>query len=95
MTFGFFASVGFDGAQRRARIAAGPLNETARETLRVVEQNFEKMVGSNLLVVFAEGQRLGRLNEALGAVRVSFEIHVASSSTFLPPHEARKECHAI
>jgi hypothetical protein len=34
------------------------------------------------------------LDKALGAVRVTFEIHIASSSTFLTVLKARKECHA-
>ena len=36
------------------------------------------MFGSELLVALAQGQRLGRLDETAGAVRVFLDIHFAS-----------------
>ena len=38
------------------------------------------MFGGELLVAFSQSQRLGRLDESAGAVRVFFEIHVATPS---------------
>jgi hypothetical protein len=44
-------------------------------------------------MIFAKGQRLSRLDEALGTVRVAVEIHVASSSAFHSP--MRREKNAV
>jgi len=38
------------------------------------------MLGSELLMALAQGQRLSGLNEPAGAVRVFLEIHISSLS---------------
>ena len=43
------------------------------------------MLGRELLVALAQGQRLGGLNEAASAVRVFLEIHGLLPRPGLPP----------
>ena len=43
------------------------------------------MLGGELLVALAQGQRLRRLNETAGAVRVFLEIHSVSLGLPLRP----------
>src|SRR5262245_60997487 len=43
------------------------------------------MLGRELLVAFAQGQRLGGLNEAAGAVRIFLEVHLISLGLSPPP----------
>ena len=50
---------GLDGRKRRARMAAGAINQTGREPLGVVEQDFQEMFGRELLVSLALRERLG------------------------------------
>ena len=83
--FGQFGERGLDRRERLARTAARPVDQSARQPLRVVEQNFEQMLGGELLLALAHGQRLGGLNETAGAVRVFLEIHVVSLGLSLPP----------
>ncbi len=61
--------------QDRARIAARTVDQTAREPLRVVEQNFKDMQGVKLLMALAGRQRLRRLDEAARTLGVLFDIH--------------------
>ena len=65
--------------QRFARAPAGAIDQARRETFRVVEQNLEDMFRGELLVSFADGQRLRGLDEATRALGVIFE------SSFGPP----------
>ena len=62
--------------KRSFGVAAGAANQSAREPLGVVEQNFQNVFRGELLVIFSERQRLGRLNEPLGAVGITVEVHV-------------------
>ena len=80
-----------DGAQRLARIAAGAVDQPARQALRVVEQHFQQMVGGELLVALAKGQRLRGLHEAAGAVRVFLDVHsLPPSACSSRPEGARR-----
>ena len=62
--------------QRRARIAAGPVDQARGQAFRVVEQNLEQVLGRKLLMALALRERLGRLHETAAAVGILFEIHV-------------------
>jgi hypothetical protein len=57
-----------DCRQRLARAAAGAVDQTAGQTLGVVEQDLEQVLGCELLMALAQGQRLRGLNETAGAV---------------------------
>ena len=74
-----------DRGERLARAAAGAVDQTAGQPLRVVEQDLEQMLGCELLVALAQGQRLGGLHETAGAVGVFLEIHGSSLSLSLRP----------
>ncbi len=58
-----------------ARIAAGAVDQPGGKPLRVVEQDFENMFGRELLVPFAQRERLGGLDESAGAVGIFLDIH--------------------
>ena len=62
------------------RTSAGALDQAGRQALRVVEQDLEQVLGAELLVALAQGEALGRLHEALGAIGILVEIHVYPSS---------------
>src|SRR3546814_19084230 len=64
-----------DARQRTRRIAAGGADQVRRQALLVVEQNLEKVLRRQALVVGAQGKRLRRLNEAARTVGVFLEIH--------------------
>src|SRR5262249_4657000 len=68
----------FDGFQRLARTTARTVDKPGGKALRVVQQNLEQMFGGELLVPFAQGERLRRLDEAARALSVLLEIHIAS-----------------
>jgi hypothetical protein len=62
--------------QRRARIAAGAVDQAGGEQpFGVVEQDFEQVLGRELLMSLALGERLGRLDETAAAVGIFLEIH--------------------
>ena len=63
------------GRQRVAGAPACALDDAGRQALGVVEQHLEQMVGAELLVPLAQGQALGRLHEAAGALGILVEIH--------------------
>ena len=67
-----------DGLERRARIAAGAIDQPGREPFGVVEQDLQEMFGGELLVSLALRERLGRLHETAAAVGVFFKIHGSS-----------------
>jgi hypothetical protein len=64
-------------------MAAGAVDQTAGETLAVVQQHFEHMQRRKLLMAVAHRQRLRRLDKAARALGVFFNIHGYSLS--LPP----------
>jgi hypothetical protein len=75
---GYFGALGerrLDGRQGLARIAAGTVDQTGGEPLGVVEQHLQQVLGRELLVSLAQGERLGGLDETAAAVRVFVEIH--------------------
>ena len=65
----------FDGRQRLARIAAGAVDQTRGQTLRIVEQDLEHVLGRELLMALAQGEGLRGLDETAGAVGVFLDIH--------------------
>ena len=74
--FGPLGQRRLDGGERRARIAAGAVDQARGEPFRVVEQNLEQVFGRKLLVSLALGERLRRLHETAAAVGIFLEIHV-------------------
>ncbi len=71
--------------QDRARIAAGTVDQTAGQTLAVVQQYFQHMQRRKLLVAVAHRQRLRRLDEAARALGVFFNIHRYFPQPAAPP----------
>ena len=69
-----------DRLQGLAGIAAGAIDQARRQPFRVVEQDLEQMVGGELLMALAQGQRLGGFHETAGTVGVLLEIHVSAPS---------------
>src|SRR5262249_28124886 len=69
-----------NGRKRLARVATRTVDQAARQALGVVEENLEQMLGSELLMALAQGQRFSGLNEPAGAVRVFLDIHISSLS---------------
>ena len=61
--------------QRIARATARAVDETGGQAFLVVEENLQKMFRGKLLVAFAEGKALRRLDESLGAIGIAIEIH--------------------
>ena len=59
------------------------------QPLGIVEQHLEQMLGAELLVSLAQGQRLRGLHEAAGAVGVFLEIHCEKLPLSRPPVKAR------
>ena len=59
-----------------ARPPPGPVDQSSGQSLLVVEQHLEKMKRRELLMAFAQSQRLRRLNEAPRALGQLFDIHV-------------------
>src|SRR5262249_36504287 len=81
----------FHASERFARSPARAVNQTGAQSFRIVEQNLEQMLGSELLVALADCKRLGRLHKTAGAVGVFFKIHRSCSlSMFLRPSGARR-----
>ncbi len=69
-----------DRLQGLARIAARAVDQARRQTLAVVEQDFQQMFGGELLVALTQGQRLRGLHEAPRAVGIFLEVHVSTPS---------------
>jgi hypothetical protein len=66
--------------QRLTGLAAGTVDQTGRQSFRIVEQDFEEVFGRELLVALTQGQRLGGLHEPAGAVSELLEIHFLAPS---------------
>ena len=64
-----------DLLQRLARATAGLVDQARSQSLGIVEQYFEHMLGRELLMPFADRKRLRRLDEAARALRIFFHIH--------------------
>jgi acid phosphatase (class A) len=69
--------IGFAGCNRS--IAASGLDKAGRHALFVFKQRLQKMFGRNALVIHADRNSLGRLQESLGPVGVFFEVHSGGS----------------
>src|ERR1700733_2074025 len=61
-------------------MAAGAVDQTAGETLAVVQQHFEHMQRRKLLVAVAHRERLRRLDKAARTLGMFFNIHGYSLS---------------
>ncbi len=61
--------------RRLARIGAGAAQQLRRQPLPVVEQSFQEMLGVELLVLFAERDRLRGLHESARSLGELFHIH--------------------
>ena len=59
----------------RLGVAAGGRDQVGGHAFRIVEQHLQEMLGQEPLVALAQCQALGRLQEALRAVRVFFDVH--------------------
>ena len=85
--------LGEQRARPRQRIlgaAASLVDQPGGQPLIVVEQHFQQVLGAELLVAFAQRKALRRLDKALGAVGIAFEIHGLSLiSALRPPDQAR------
>ena len=64
-----------DRGQGLARAAAGAVDQPGREPFRVVEQDFEHMLGGELLVALAQRQGLRGLDETARPLGEFLEIH--------------------
>ena len=80
---------GFHRLQRLARLSAGAIDQPGGQAFRIVEQNLQQMFGGKLLMAFAQGQRLRRLNKTAGAVRVFLEIHASLPRPIMAPETGR------
>ena len=65
-----------DLRQRFARAPARLVDQSGRQPLFVVEQHFQDVLGRELLMAFAQRQRLRALDEPPRPLGVFFQIHV-------------------
>ena len=80
-----FGECEFGIAERVARAPPCPVDEAGGEPLLVVEKNLQDMFGRKLLVPFADGERLGALNEPPRPFGIFFNVHGGNlSSAKLP-----------
>ena len=70
----------FGRLQGQAGLAAGTVDQAGRQPFRVVEQDFEQMLGGKLLVALTQGQRLRGLDKTPRPVGIFLEIHVSTPS---------------
>ena len=70
-----FAEREFDLRQRVSRAPARLVDQARGETLLVVEQHLQDMLGRKLLMPLAHSQRLRALHEAARAFRIFLQIH--------------------
>ena len=68
VTGGIAMAFSIAGASIFAALTARPVDQPSRETLGVVEQNLEQMFGSELLVAFAQRQRLRRVADLVAKI---------------------------
>ncbi len=73
------------GGQSLTRVAAGAVNKTCSEPLRIVKQHLEQVFGRELLMSLALRERLGGLDETAAAIGILFEIHIPSLGLFRKP----------
>ncbi len=65
-----------DGGQSFTRMTSRAVDQSGRQTLRIVEQHLEQMFRRELLVTLPHRERLGRLHETAGAFGIFFKVHV-------------------
>ena len=65
----------FGVPERVARAAACPVDKARAQPLLVVEKNLQNMFGRKLLISFADGERLGALNETARPFGIFFNVH--------------------
>ena len=73
--FGNFVERGLGRLQRLPRIAARAVDQPGGETFGIVQQHLEQMLRRELLMAFAQGQRLRGLDKTPRTVGVFLEIH--------------------
>src|SRR6185312_6254114 len=69
------------GAHGRV-FAAGGIDQPRGKAFLVVDQDLEQMLGRELLIAFAQGQTLRRLNKAARPLGEFLDIHQSSSPPF-------------
>src|SRR4029079_3315638 len=74
-----------DGSQGIGRTSAGALDQAGRQALRVVEQDLQEVIGTELLVIFPQSQALRGLHESLRAICILIEIHGSLLGTATRP----------
>ena len=74
-----------------AGIAACGGDQVGRKALRIVEQDFQKVVWNEALVAFAQRQHLGALQEAAHALRVLLLVHHSTLSFRRPRSSGRRK----
>ena len=62
--------------QRLARTSAGAVDKPGGQSLAVVEQDLQYMLGRELLMAFARRKRLRRLHEAANPIGIFVDIHM-------------------
>ena len=68
--------IGFNRVLGANRITPGSADQAACRALRIIQQRLQQMRGRHLLVEFANGNGLRRLQKTAGAVGKFFDIHV-------------------
>ena len=75
----------------RPGIAACRLDQVGRKAFRVVEQDFQEVVGNEALMAFAQRQHLGALQETPHALGVLLLVHLSTLSFRAPVVRRAKE----
>src|SRR6516165_6461129 len=88
---GKLGKCGFNRGERLSRVAAGAVDQPGCEPFGIVELHLEEVLGSELLVAFAQRERLRGLNKTAGAVGVFFKVHGISSAWSPARLPAREE----
>ncbi len=81
-----------DALQGLLRTAACLFDEARCEPFRIVEQSLQHVVGAELLMPFADGDGLRRLDETLGAIGVFLEVHMSLHQPGHKPRIGREMC---
>src|SRR5690606_26058468 len=76
--FGNLAERRLDGVERFPRLAARAVDQAGGQPLGIVKQHLEQVLGAELLVSFAQRERLRRLHESSRPFGVFLEIHSPS-----------------
>ena len=72
------------GALQQIGIATGIAHQTGGETLAIVDQRLQQMLGDQVLMAAGEGLHLRRLQDTAGAFGQACEVHCGTPSYFPP-----------